>query len=137
MRKKMKINVAKNKGMKYIGSVIKRDYPRRNYPLGIERKKKDEDKATKRRVLGRHSRRPRDRGRRHPPHPPSGGKTGRRGRSPDTLLRAGARERGALRAHPRGPGSGAPRGVGGVEPPPPGRSASGLSFPPHNHVGRN
>jgi len=40
MRKKMKINVAKNKGMKYIGSVIKRDYPRRNYPLGIERKKK-------------------------------------------------------------------------------------------------
>ena len=39
MRKKMKINVAKNKGMKYIGSVIKRDYPRRNYPLGIERKK--------------------------------------------------------------------------------------------------
>jgi hypothetical protein len=36
----MKINVAKNKGMKYIGSVIKRDYPRRNYPLGIERKKK-------------------------------------------------------------------------------------------------
>jgi hypothetical protein len=34
----MKINVAKNKGMKYIGSVIKRDYPRRNYPLGIERK---------------------------------------------------------------------------------------------------
>jgi hypothetical protein len=36
----MKINVAKNKGMKYIGSVIKRDYPRRNYPLGIERKKR-------------------------------------------------------------------------------------------------
>ena len=122
MRKKMKINVAKNKGMKYIGSVIKRDYPRRNYPLGIERKKKDESKTTKRRVLGRHPRRASDRHRRHPPRPNFAGEAGRRRRPAHRLLRAGARGRRHRGAHPRGPrGDGPrgpdPRGDGDVSPP--------------------